>query len=696
MYIKTKGEETMKKTLAIMLALIMVLALVPTVAFAEGSAIYVSNTGDDTTGKGTQDSPYATLAKAVEVAKTGETTTIQLGEGEYTLWIESESNNASSTRQLGWNKNLIFIGQGANKTTYHIGAKDTAHWDGPCDYSLDGRGTEMKETVTFKDMTIDAGKYPKEQTNNAHLHGLAGIDNIVLDNCTFNGIASYWGYATTKFNNVIFNAPGTEASGIKDVNYSLWTWTGTEYTFNNCTFNSSGKVINVYHEDGERATTINFNNCTVNSTELESLSVMNINDVRVKSFTINFNGKNKITNIKADGIHETGGSHASAASSTDSNVKKTSEQATCSKLFEFNMKYGNGNNKRTTVNIDGKTVWKDGSMVGHAIDTENDKYTDGYKDNAFTVTPNDHGSFDVTCDYCGYKETSTGGLYNDIELERTVKQNSKSVSADAANSDKYKVANSNNITVDYTATMNMEKLRWLVAGKEVDVSKLQNVPYGVTTPWELLMARPGQITEDTVVFLKFTFDKNIDLETFKDNYNKATPEDKEKLLKLTSDMFEMTGVAFGTDNTMTITCKWKLRTITDTPNSTITLKGCGLPVKDNWNGNKQIDITNSGCVRGAVHINPRTEARAISGDLVAANVQVQNTYQPEISLTIQIPIVGGCKTDEFTLYYGGGSGGGNGGGYWHPTTTPVPVIVIPPKTGDMTVWQSILHFLGIK
>ena len=41
----------------------------------------------------------------------------------------------------------------------------------------------------------------------------------------------------------------------------------------------------------------------------------------------------------------------------------------------------------------------------------------------------------------------------------------------------------------------------------------------------------------------------------------------------------------------------------------------------------------------------------------------------------------------------GGSSGG--GGHWHPTTTPVPVIVIPPKTGDMTIWQSILHFLGI-
>ena len=43
---------------------------------------------------------------------------------------------------------------------------------------------------------------------------------------------------------------------------------------------------------------------------------------------------------------------------------------------------------------------------------------------------------------------------------------------------------------------------------------------------------------------------------------------------------------------------------------------------------------------------------------------------------------------------GGGSSGG--GGYYYPTTTPVPVIVIPPKTGDMTIWQSILHFLGIR
>ena len=44
------------------------------------------------------------------------------------------------------------------------------------------------------------------------------------------------------------------------------------------------------------------------------------------------------------------------------------------------------------------------------------------------------------------------------------------------------------------------------------------------------------------------------------------------------------------------------------------------------------------------------------------------------------------------------SGSTTGGeNHWHSPVTPapVPVVVIPPKTGDMTIWQSILHFLGI-
>ena len=44
--------------------------------------------------------------------------------------------------------------------------------------------------------------------------------------------------------------------------------------------------------------------------------------------------------------------------------------------------------------------------------------------------------------------------------------------------------------------------------------------------------------------------------------------------------------------------------------------------------------------------------------------------------------------------YNGGTTGGES--HWHPPVTPapVPVVVIPPKTGDMTIWQSILHFFG--
>lgn len=53
---------------------------------------------------------------------------------------------------------------------------------------------------------------------------------------------------------------------------------------------------------------------------------------------------------------------------------------------------------------------------------------------------------------------------------------------------------------------------------------------------------------------------------------------------------------------------------------------------------------------------------------------------------------GETSTAAFNNYKAGDSGHS----YYYPTATPVPVIVIPPKTGDMTVWQSILHFLGIR
>jgi len=639
----------MKKTLAIMLALIMVLALVPTVAFAaEPKKIYVDVTNGDDNQKDvgtTREKAYQSLDKAMDVADDG--ATIYLAEGTY-----CGNSDKPSEEGKGAGKSLTFVGAGSDKTTWQIRATKEYGSDGWCDYSF-----KNSDNITFENMTVIGSVYLDTSIKNNDTQGLTYINHLTLKDCIFNGRADYWGYKTTTFENVTFNAPGTEASEIEDVDYSLWTKTGREYTFDHCTFNSAGKVINAYREGTTSAAdnpiVLNFKDCNVVSSD-PNKSVLNIKDAN-NYYTVNISGTNTVEGLKPN-------------------------KRTCSRLFQVE-----GN--KATVKIDNITVWENGSMVSHAIDTDNDQYTDGYKDNAFEIIKDDTtGVYVKTCKYCGYTEPFYGELSNEIELDRTVMQGQE---VNANPKDTYKVNGSSGITVDYTATMDMTKLQWEKQGSLYDDQ---------FTPWQMLTARPDWITEDTVVFLNFKFD-NIDLKAFKDKYDAD-----QNVLELTSDMFKIAdegGVQFNTaKGTMTIKCKWKEDASTN--NSTITLKGHGLPVTNDWNGSKQINIENSGCVRGTVHIkyiNPKPDAKMIAETVVpnvVANVQVSSTYPPEISPTIQIPIVGGCKTDEFTLYYGGGSSGDSGHSHYYPTTTPVPVIVIPPKTGDMTVWQSILHFLGIK
>ena len=57
-----------------LMALVLCLTLLPAAAYADGgTAVYVSSAGDDTAGNGSQSTPYATLAKAVDAAKDGAT-----------------------------------------------------------------------------------------------------------------------------------------------------------------------------------------------------------------------------------------------------------------------------------------------------------------------------------------------------------------------------------------------------------------------------------------------------------------------------------------------------------------------------------------------------------------------------------------------------------------------------------------------
>ena len=65
-----------KRVSAILLALVLVFGLLPATVFAAGgmgTAVYVRSDGNDTTGDGSADKPYATLAKAVEAAEDGAT-----------------------------------------------------------------------------------------------------------------------------------------------------------------------------------------------------------------------------------------------------------------------------------------------------------------------------------------------------------------------------------------------------------------------------------------------------------------------------------------------------------------------------------------------------------------------------------------------------------------------------------------------
>ena len=104
---------------------------------------------------------------------------------------------------------------------------------------------------------------------------------------------------------------------------------------------------------------------------------------------------------------------------------------------------------------------------------------------------------------------------------------------------------------------------------------------------------------------------------------------------------------------------------------------------------------------------PTRDGYDFVGWFTAATGGIQVNVDYEIPMFIQTDADEKVPVKEVTLYAqwkakqpeqqpSGGSSGDSGHSHYYPTTTPVPVIVIPPKTGDMTVWQSILHFLGIR
>lgn len=338
-------QKKQNRILAALLAVAMMFQMLPMMAFADDGAA-----SSDVKIEG-KEGTYTSLKEAVEKAESGDT--ILLGEGNYTLYGISSDGTTKD-------KDLTFVGLGPDKTAWNIGAKvlnsgecDTTYKD---DFSLKG-----SKNVTFKNMTLRSGT--------ANYLGFKHSNDTVVENCALYGRTTYWGYNSAKFIGSTFYAPNGD--------YAIWTYYCKEMTFENCTFNTSGKAVNVYSdfEADQRDYTINFNNCTVNSTSFNK-QALNIND------------SNK-------------GTHKNTININNSTVTAARDSITCSQVFGFGEKswYNAGN---TDVYLDGEQVWSNGKMLTHA-------YTDGEKDNAYTIdsaseweNKGDHFERKVTktCNYC--------------------------------------------------------------------------------------------------------------------------------------------------------------------------------------------------------------------------------------------------------------------------------------------------------
>ena len=229
---------------AVLLGVVCALCVSATPALAADATITNARTGVT----------YTDLAVAVAEAQSNDT--IKLGEGNYTLYkIDSVGHTKG--------KNLTFEGLRADKTAWNIGAEvpNPAYYGTEYngDYSFDGAGT-----VTFRNMTLRSGS--KDYL------GFIRANKTVLDNCVVNGKTFYWGYESAEFTNTKFNAP--------EGDYSLWTYSSPTMTFNGCTFNCTGKAINVYtdYSAGDHDIIVNVNNCTFNSNDSMRKQALNIND----------------------------------------------------------------------------------------------------------------------------------------------------------------------------------------------------------------------------------------------------------------------------------------------------------------------------------------------------------------------------------------------------------------------------------
>lgn len=354
-------QKSQNRFFAALLAVAMMLQMLPMLAFADDATYVAWN--KDKKNKG-----YTTLKEAVDEADSGNT--IILGEGSYTLY-------KSGSKTSG--KDLTFVGKGPDKTIWQIGPEVPnpklfgSEYNG--DYSFDGAGK-----ITFKNMKLCTGA--KDYL------GFIRPDQTVVDHCEIYGRASYWGYTSAVFTDTTFYAPPFD--------YAIWTYSSPTMIFDHCTFNTTGKAVNVYTDfsAGKHDITVYFNNCTVNSSILNK-QALNINDSNMRPYKYII--------------------HIDNPQTIDAALSNT----TCSQLFGFKEDKSTGftgNTGYTDVYLGGDLVWTNGKMKTHS-------YTVGEKEDAYEITGRsdwtpsvervDECEVTKTCKYCGWtkKELEHASVY---------------------------------------------------------------------------------------------------------------------------------------------------------------------------------------------------------------------------------------------------------------------------------------------
>ena len=130
-------------------------------------------------------------------------------------------------------------------------------------------------TFTFENLTIENGTDTYD--------GIV-CDELTYKNCTIKGVTTLYGKAT--FINCTFE--NTMAN-----QYSIWTWGGTDVTFEGCTFNTNGKAILLFGE--EKTTNLTVNNCTFNDRNggaagRAAIEIGDANYGKHNNFTVVING----------------------------------------------------------------------------------------------------------------------------------------------------------------------------------------------------------------------------------------------------------------------------------------------------------------------------------------------------------------------------------------------------------------------